>query len=287
MKKNKRLTIGLVLGGGGPRGLAHIGVIKVLEKNNIPIDFIAGTSIGAMVGAFYAYTKDIKKVEEIALNMNHKAMFSLLDPSVGQGFFGGNKVKQFIEKNVGKVRFDKLRVPLSVVATDFKSGDAVIISKGDVSSAVRASISLPLVFKPVERERKILVDGGLSLPVPVEIAREMGADFIIAVNLNADFFSDKELITDKFGFYKIAENSVNFLQHNLSYQNAKSADIVINPKVGKTSWSHFLDSKDVILEGEKATKKIMPKLHELLLKLHKEEVLKHETLFMKIKKIFS
>ncbi|MEI7890832.1 MAG: patatin-like phospholipase family protein [bacterium] len=286
MKKNKRLKIGLVLGGGGPRGLAHIGVIKVLKENNIPIDFIAGTSIGAMIGGFYAHTMDIKKVEEIALGMDHRLMFSLLDPSLGGGLFGGNKVESFIEKNLENINFESLKIPLSVVATNFKNGDAVIINNGNLSTAIIASISLPLVFKPVKRGNKLLVDGGLSLPVPVDVVKEMGADFVIAVNLNADFFSDNNKLADKIGLYKIAESSINLLQHNLSYQNVRNADIVINPRVGKTSWKKFLDGKDVILEGEKATRKIILQLKELMNERNDANSKLHIDVLAKIKELF-
>jgi len=138
MKLSKRPKIGLVLGSGGPRGFAHIGVIKILEKNNIPIDFIAGSSIGAMIGGFYAATKDIKQVEKIALGADWKFILSLLDPSFRQGLIGGDKVKKFIENYIGGVTFKGLKIPLSVVATNLKNGDVVVINTGEVASAVRA-----------------------------------------------------------------------------------------------------------------------------------------------------
>jgi len=265
MKESKKPKIGLALGGGGPRGLAHIGVIKVLEENNIPIDFIAGSSIGAMIGGFYAATKDIDRVEKIALGTNWKIILALIDPSFRQGLFIGKKVSDFIEKHVEKKQFKDLKVPLSVVATNFRNGEAVVINEGDVASAIRASISLPLIFKPVEREGKLLVDGGLSLPVPVEVARKMGAELIIAVDLYADLFtsgSSKE--SQEFGFYKIADNSFNIMLHHLARHNIKNADININPPVGKAHWGKFADGEDIILAGEKSARKILPQLKELM-----------------------
>ncbi|HSA08675.1 MAG TPA: patatin-like phospholipase family protein [Candidatus Moranbacteria bacterium] len=267
MAKLKRPKIGLALGSGGPRGLAHIGVIKVLKENNIPIDFIAGSSIGAMVGGFYAATKDIGQVEKIALGTNWKMILALIDPSFRQGLLGGKKVNNFIEDHIDKMDFKDLKVPLSVVATNFKNGDAVVINKGDVASAIRASISLPLVFRPVEREGKLLVDGGLSLPVPVEVVRKMGADLVIAVNLDADYFADNNSENNKFGFYKMAENSINLLRHHLAYRNVENADIVISPRVGNAHWGKFLDGKDIISAGEKATK---IKLSQLKESIHRE-----------------
>ena len=267
MAKLKRPKIGLALGSGGPRGLAHIGVIKILEENNIPIDFIAGSSIGAMVGGFYAATKDIRQVEEIALGTNWKMILALIDPSFRQGLLGGKKVNTFIEDHIDKMDFSDLKVPLSVVATNFKNGDAVVINKGDVASAIRASISLPLVFKPVERDGKMLADGGLSLPVPVEVVRKMGADLVIAVNLDADYFADNNNENNRFGFYKMAENSINLLRHHLAHRNVENADIIINPRVGNAHWGKFLDGKDIISAGEKATK---IKLSQLKESMHQE-----------------
>ncbi|MFA5986099.1 MAG: patatin-like phospholipase family protein [Parcubacteria group bacterium] len=280
----KRPKIGLALGAGGPRGLAHIGVIKVLEENNIPIDYIAGTSIGAMIGGFYAYKKDIKQIEKIALGIDRTLIFSLLDPSFSQGLLGGEKVVNFIEKNIDKVHFDDLKIPLSVVATNFKSGDAVVITKGKVSSAIRASISLPLVFNPVHWEGKVLADGGLSQPVPVDVLKNMGAELIIAVNLNAGFFASENTKDDKFGFYKIAENSIDLLQNNLARQNVKNADVVINPHVGDARWAQLLDGEKLIVAGEDATEMILPQLKELMSQKSKGGLRKYVKSF--IKKIF-
>ena len=264
MTKLKRPKIGLALGSGGAKGLAHIGVIKILEENNIPIDFIAGSSIGAMVGGFYAAAKDVKQMEKTALGTNWRIILSLIDPSLRQGLFYGEKVKNFIENHIDKIHFEDLKIPLSVVATDIKTGESVSINKGEVASAIRASISIPLVFKPVEREGKLLVDGGMSLPVPVEVARKMGAELIIAVNLDADYFTDGNNKNTAFSFYKIANNSINLLRHHLASSNVKDADIVISPKNGNVRWHRFLDGKKIILSGEEATKIILPQLKELI-----------------------
>lgn len=264
LSKMKRLKIGLALGSGGPRGLAHIGVIKVLEENNIHIDLIAGSSIGAMVGGFYAATKDIQYVERVALGTDRRMMFSLLDPSFRQGLLAGDKVKKFIESHLEGITFDDLAVPLSIIATNLKNGDIVVIDEGKVASAIRASISLPLVFKPVEIKGQLLADGGLSAPVPVEAVRKMGADFVIAVNLDADYFADGNDKSNTFGFYKIADNSINLLRHHLAKWNIKDADVVIDPRVGNASWTNFWDGKDIILAGERAAKKALPRLKKLL-----------------------
>ena len=264
MTNTKQLKIGLALGSGGPKGLAHIGVIKVLEENNIPIDFIAGSSIGAMIGGFYAATKDVKQMKKIALGTGWRLILSLIDPSLRQGLVGGEKVKNFIESHIDKIHFQDLKIPLSVVATDLKSGEAIVINEGEVASAIRASISFPLVFKPIEQKDKLLADGGLSLPVPVEVVKKMGAELIIAVNLDADYFTNGNNKNINFGFYKIANNSINLLRHHLASSNVRNANIVINPQLGNIHWDKFLDGKDIILAGEKAMKDQLNQLQKLI-----------------------
>lgn len=261
-KEFKRPKIGLALGSGGAKGLAHIGVIKVLEENNIPIDFIAGSSIGAMVGGFYAATKDIKQVEKIALSTNWRQMLYLVDLSFRQGFIGGRKVKKFISNNIGKTNFEDCKIPLSVIATDLVTGEVVIIDKGELVPAIRASISFPLVFKPIEQDGRLLADGGLALPVPVEVARKMGADIVIAVNLDTNYFANNH--KDKLGFYKIAINSINLLRYHLASWNIIDADIVINPKFGYIHLTKFLNGKDIIEAGEKAARGALPQLQEII-----------------------
>ena len=263
MAKSKQPKIGLALGSGGPKGLSHIGIIKVLEKNNIPIDFIAGVSIGSVVGGFYAYTKNIEKIEEIALSNNWRHTLSLFfDPSLSQGLINGRKIKIFIENIIGKIHFKDLKIPFSVVTTDIKTGKAVIMDKGEVATAIRASSSIPLIFKPVKLGNSLLVDGGLSIPVPAGAVRGMGADIVIAVNLDADYFSDIQ--DSNFGFYRIANNSIKLLRYNLSSSNIRDADIIINPKVGKVGWNKFIDSKSVILAGEEAMQLSILQLKELI-----------------------
>jgi len=263
MERSGRPKIGLALGSGGPKGLSHIGIIKVLEKNNIPIDFIAGVSIGSLIGGFYSTTKDIDKIEEIALSNSWRQTLSLFfDLSMCQGFVSGRKIKIFIENIVGKVNFKDLKIPFSAVATDIGTGKTVILHEGEVALAIRASSSIPLIFKPVRLDNKLLVDGGLSMPVPVEIVRKMGADLVIAVNLDADYFSYFE--GNSFGFYKIADNSIKLLRHHLASSNIRGADIIVNPKVGQVGWSKFVDGKNVILAGEEAMQQSMSQLKGLI-----------------------
>jgi len=276
MAELKRPKIGLALGSGGSRGLAHIGVIKALEENNIPIDFIAGSSIGAMAGGFYAAGLSIKKMEEISLETNWRRMFSLVDPHLKQGLISGEKVKTFIEGYVDGKKIEDCKIPFVAVATDLKTGEIVILNKGEMAQAIRASISIPLVFKPVEIDDKTLADGGLSAPVPVEIVRGMGADIIIAINLDKHYHDEEW----KPGWYDIANGSLNILRHHLALSNVASADMVINIDVGKNNyWYQFINGQDKILTGEKATKEILPRLQEIINQKSKSSLKKYLEFF--------
>lgn len=259
----KKIKIGLALGSGGAKGLSHIGVIKVLEENNIPIDFIAGSSIGALVGGVYAGTKDIKALEEVVLSTDWKKIFSLIDPAFKGGLLGGDKVKNFIKKYIEKDNFEKLLIPFSAVATNLRNGEAVVLNKGDVVSAIRASISFPLLFRTVKIEENVLADGGLSLPVPVSVVKRMGADVVIAVNLDGDYFSEEEQ-KRKMKFYNIANNSLNILRYHLAKYNSEDADIVVLPETGGVYWDKFVHGKDVITSGEKAMQEKINDLKKII-----------------------
>ncbi len=263
MKGNRLPKIGLALGSGGAKGLSHIGVIKVLEKNDIPIDYIAGSSIGSLIGGAYAATKDISKIEKTVLKTDLKKAFSLIDPALRGGLIGGDKVRRFVEKQTGRKDFKDLEIPLSVIATDLRNGEAVVINKGNLSTAIRASISFPLLFKPVKRKKRILGDGGLSLPVPVRTVREMGAEVVIAVNLDSSYFNEK-YTSGKLGIYKAAGNSLNILRFHLANYNTQGAEITVLPQTGNIRWSKFINGGDVILQGEKAMRKKMEHLKRII-----------------------
>jgi NTE family protein len=268
MKKIKPPKIGLALGSGAARGLAHIGVIKVLEENKISIDYIAGSSIGAVIGGLWASGLGIAKIEKIALDMTNRDMFSLADPSVGKGLIKGERIKTFIESNLSVKDFKDCQVPFAATATDIKTGEIVILDNGNMADAIRASISMPLVFQPVERDGKTLVDGGVGAPVPVEMVRKMGADIVIAVNLDKHYYNDDW----KSGWYDIANDSLNIMRHYLSLYQSKGADIVINLDLGSNKWYDFVNGQNKILSGEKMMKKEMPRLKELICSKRKSKL---------------
>ena len=183
--------IGLALGSGSARGWAHIGVIRALSDTGIRFNCVAGTSIGALVGAVYA-SGNIDSLEEVALKLDWKQILHFFDVVFPKsGLIDGSKVADFIRPHVKEINIEDLPLPFSAVSTNLATGGEVIIQKGDIIEAVRASVSVPGVFTPVRKNGNILVDGGLVNPVPVSVVRKMGADFVIAVDLNHDVLGKK------------------------------------------------------------------------------------------------
>jgi len=183
--KKKGLKFGLALGGGSARGLAHVGVIQVLEAYHIPIDIIAGTSIGSVVGSLYAAGASINQLEEAALSMKKSTTLFLIDLALPHsGLISGKRIEEMLsDLALEDKTFDDLKIPFAAVATDVESGAEVILNQGKVIDAVRASISIPGIFTPVKYQDYYLVDGGVVDPVPVDVVQKMGADIIIAVSL--------------------------------------------------------------------------------------------------------
>jgi len=176
--------IGLALGSGAAKGFAHIGVLKVLDEEKIPVDFIAGTSAGALIGVFYASGISARKIEKIIINLNKKEIRTLFTPTFPHsGLVEGGRITEFVKSIIGNPNIEELKIPFATVSTDVMSGREVIITKGSAVEAVRASISLPGIFTPCKYSGGFLVDGGLVNPLPVNCVRDMGADFIIAVNV--------------------------------------------------------------------------------------------------------
>lgn len=266
----KRKTVGLALGSGGFRGFALLGVIKVLEKNNIPIDLLSGASIGSWVAAHYAIFHDIEKLKEEIVKNPREKLPIIFDLSWRGGFVNGEKFEKFLKKDFGMGDISQTPIPLVVVATDLNTGSEMVFEKGKISSAVRASCSVPLVFKPKKYHDHYLVDGGLSNPVPCDVLRNKGADIVIGVNL----YHTNEFISKKFTMAKVALRSTRIAVHNLAVNSCKFADVVISPDTSKlinsVKFKEYLDPKvvdDLIKIGEKATEKEIPKIKKLLNRL--------------------
>ena len=189
--------VGLALGGGSARGFAHIGVIHVLEAEGIPIDCIAGTSIGAIVGAVYA-AGQLPNAEEFLAKMDWKKVPSLLDPLLPvSGLLGGKRLEKLFDSLLQKRSIEAFPIPFAAVAADLATGAEVVLTQGNAVKAIRASMSLPGIFTPVFFQERFLVDGGIVSPVPVVAARKLGADIVIAVNLAAEMSSRSYISTVK------------------------------------------------------------------------------------------
>jgi len=181
---NLNQTVGLALGSGSARGLAHIGVLKYLESINVKIGWISGSSMGALIGAAYASGISTYNMIQIAENLDWKSMVKLFSPSIsGGGMISDRSLIPFLQSLYGDVKIEDLKIPFSAVSTDLYTGKRIVISQGNLLEAVRASISIPVILHPIRIGKHTLVDGGLVDPVPVEVVKQMGADQVIAVDV--------------------------------------------------------------------------------------------------------
>ena len=267
--------MGLALGGGGARGLAHIGVLEVLQREGIPIDMIAGTSIGGMVGAFCARGQDCSLLRDMAIKINLMKMLSLADLAIPKsGLLGGKAVINLLQKMMGSdIEFDDLPIPLSLVATDITTGEEVVINQGSVLEGIRASISLPGIFTVAKWHDRYLVDGGLVNPVPVSVLKDMGADFIIAVNVIPDI-GDKARQARKGerkgrkepNIFTVLLQSLYISTYIIAKASVKGADIAIHPKTAHISPADFHHAQECVQQGELATQASIPEIKRKLSK---------------------
>lgn len=261
----KKRKVGLVLGSGGARGMAHIGVIKTLLKHNIPIDMIVGSSSGALVGGVFACWGRIGDLEQLVREVTYKDIAEVLvDPTWGGGLIKGGKTLDYLNSLFGGAKIEDLKIPFAAVATDVGTAETVVYSEGDLAKAVRASISVPLVYVPVEEEGRSLVDGGVSSPVPVEVARKMGAEVIVAVNLDGVYFSGSNNSNSSGSTIDVLKDSYFALRYNLAKKEVASADIVIEPTMKYIEDFDFVRGKEAIAAGERAAEKEMEKIKKLV-----------------------
>ncbi len=259
MEEGKRKKVGLALGGGYARGLAHIGVLEVFEREGIPVDMIAGTSIGALVGALYAREMDPGLMKRQAQQIDILGITALVDLTVPHGgFVAGKRVTSLLKRLIGDVGFKDLKLPLACVATDILTGDEVIMKEGPVLEAVRASISIPLIFTVVKAQGHYLVDGGLVNPVPVSVLKAMGADIIIAVDVTpnkaerADYLRSNHKIVKAPGLLQVLIQSIYISTYLTSRTVSDGADIIIHPQLAHINPGDFHRASECILEGELA-----------------------------------
>ncbi|WP_151715083.1 patatin-like phospholipase family protein [Acinetobacter sp. TUM15071] len=233
-QQQKRPVIALVLGSGGARGYAHIGVIEVLEQQGIRPDFIVGTSAGSIVGSIYASGKSPAELRDIALKLKAN---DVREVNVSlKGFFDGKKVEDYINQQVHNMPLERMKIPMYVVATELKDGTRTVFNYGNTGQAVRASASIPSMFVPTKIHDVEYVDGGLVSPVPVQVARELGADVVIAVDILA-----QPIHTETSNVWGLFNQNINIMQGRLAEEELKDADIVIQPDLREKA--HIFDVK--------------------------------------------
>lgn len=259
-----RTRLGYALGSGSAKGFAHIGVLKVLEDAGIRPAVIAGSSIGAIVGAFSASGLTARQIEEMATKLDLRELMTLADlRSSGPALISGDSVERFLRANL-PATFEDLDIPFACVSSDLRSGTRVVHTQGDLISAIRASLSVPVIFSPVEREGRLLIDGGVTEPVPVDTARELGANRIVAVTLysgagrfeieSGDSGTLLERILARSERVHIALASVDLMQARIAEESLERADIVIRPDINKYSQLSWMNAEELIARGEAAAR---------------------------------
>ncbi|HMK56071.1 MAG TPA: patatin-like phospholipase family protein [Dissulfurispiraceae bacterium] len=255
--------IALALGGGAARGFAHIGVLKVLESNHIPIHMIIGTSAGSFVGGLYAYGFNAFQIQKLSLEIQRGdiADFTLPD----NGFIKGDLLEDYVNRMVRNTSMDKMRTPFYAVATELPGGKETVFASGNTGKAIRASCSIPGVFQPVTIGDKMYVDGGVVSPVPVDAARRLGANVVIAVDISSDLDTAKPS-----GTIETILQSINIMNSKISIGQLSKADVVIRPLVGYIGSADFDRRNEAIMEGEKATLQVLPRIQEIVEQLRQQ-----------------
>ena len=251
--------IGIALGGGFARGIAHIGVLKVLEEEGIPVQFVAGTSVGALMGAAYCSGVTLAELEELAEKVRFTtfARWTLSR----YGFASNDRMVSFLTRILKVHKFEELQIPLGVTATDFKTGAGTVFTSGSIIDPVRASCAYPGMFLPVRVNGRLLVDGLLSYAVPAPPLREMGADKVLAVSLSAHWCNTT---TGPRHVFDVIGQCFSIAAEKMSGSWRKDADIVIEPDIACFGYDDFARAADLVRVGEKATREVLPQIKQWL-----------------------
>lgn len=262
LSKNKKMKIGLALGGGGARGFAHLGAIKAFEENGIEFDFISGTSVGSLVGALYSYGYNYDKLYEIAKDIKKK------DIKTNKFFFMPSKtdgLESVITDTIGDITFEELKKPFAAVAVDLISTDEIIITHGRVSKAVAGSCAVPGIFTPVEFENMHLADGGLQNTIPADVPRFYDCDYVVSVDVN----STRGEGTTSLKMVDVLSASIRILMKSNAVKGYINSDIIITPSLKKFKSTKLDGFEAMIEEGYRATMDKMPEILGLISKKKK------------------
>lgn len=263
MAEKKYKTTALVLGGGSARGFAHIGVLEVLQKAGIKFDFVVGTSIGSLLGAYYTLGLPLEEAEWLAKNVRLKDMTDVTIPQ--WGINKGDKLYQIVREALKNKSFQDLVTPFVVVTTDLETGESVLFREGDLIKAVQASCSIPGIFSPVRIDNRLLVDGGITESVPVSVARALGAGFVVAVDVGFCVRQGKMK-----NIVQIMIQAFQIMGEALNRYQSLQADVIIKPDLGDLDQLSFHRAEEAIVLGRRAAEQQLSYL-EFKLKEFMEE----------------
>ena len=254
-------TIGLALSGGAARGNAHVGVLRALLENKIPIDYVAGTSAGSLVGGALASGMSIDEIEDLGRKMRWRDIGRMTMSRLGVQ--SNERLEEYVRARLPVTKFEELPVPFAAVATELKTGKAVILrDRGDVPFAIRASCTIPGWYVPViDEEGRHLVDGGLVAVVPATVARSLGADIVIAIDVNAD---GAKFLGPSSSVIGVLLQSMLVVQKTASHYQLQSSDIVIKPKVGHIRWDEMGRAEELIAAGYESGLEAVPQILALI-----------------------
>jgi NTE family protein len=252
-----KLKIGLALGGGAAKGFAHIGVIKMLEASGIHPDVVAGTSAGSVVGALYASGMDAFQLQETAFGLDETKIRDVR--LFSGGLVQGRALQDYVNQLLHHQSIEQLKIPFAAIATQLETGQRTVFVRGNTGQAVRASSSIPGVFEPVAINGKHYIDGGVVSPIPVDAARQLGADFVIAVDI-----STKPNGSNPQGMMNIVGQTIAIMGQQLGTQETARADVVIRPNISAIGPTDFEQKNQAILEGERAALAAIPAIRAKL-----------------------
>jgi NTE family protein len=251
-------VVGLALGGGMARGCAHVGVLRELEKNRIPIDLVAGVSVGSLIGGAYAAGLSPDEIERLALTISWSDLGRVTISKLG--FYSSERTEDYVRKHFPVTEFEKTRVPFGAVATDIQTGKMVIFTEGSLPLAIRASCAMPIFYTPVMVNGRMMVDGGLVGHLPASVARLMGADIVIAVDVNSQHLP----IPQPTHLFTVMAQALSVMGRSAVQYLYADADVVVRPQIEQVRPDDLSKAAEMIAAGEEAARRVIPKIRRLL-----------------------